>query len=360
MVSLKWKDKEQELKQLDKKTTDLSTLIYKQEILIPSIIKSKEKVLTSNQKSINSYESQIKRDQINNLLIYGENKQILSTMLDQYKEKINLIYIDPPFATGGDFNLKLFYSKEKNNYIESLAYDDTWNAGIDSYLSFLYKRLYLMRDLLSPKGSIYLHLDYHVVHYVKIMMDEIFGSENFRNEIIWSYPAASARTKNFYVRSYDSILFYTKTNDYIFNDDENIYMEYSDRVRNSLKEDSNGLFYYRGGSHDGKKLSRKVYVEKNGVFPRDVWKDIPYIRANTKEYQGFSTQKPERLLKRIILASSNKGDLVADFFCGSGTTLVVAEKLDRHWIGCDANWYSINRTSSKKIFFKRFSTRINL
>ena len=129
------------------------------------------------------------------------------------------------------------------------------------------------------------------------------------------------------MRSYDIILFYTKSDEYVFNDDPNIYMEYSNRVKNALKKDDKGTYYYRGGSHDGKKLSQKVYIDSNGVFPRDVWTDIPYIRANTAEYQGFSTQKPERLLKRIILASTKEKDLIADFFCGSGTTLAVAEQL---------------------------------
>jgi hypothetical protein len=125
-------------------------------------------------------------------------------------------------------------------------------------------------------------------------------------------------------------------------------MEYSNRVKNALKKDEHGIFYYRGGSHNGKKLSRKVYVEQEGIFPRDVWNDIPYIRANVNEYQGFSTQKPERLLKRIILASTNENDLVADFFCGSGTTLSVAEKLGRRWIGCDSNYHAIH-ISKKRI-----------
>ncbi len=146
-------------------------------------------------------------------------------------------------------------------------------------------------------------------------------------KIIWAYPAASAKTRRFFIRSYDTILFYTKSDDFVFNDDPNIYMEYSNRVKNALKRDEHGIFYYRGGSHNGKKLSRKVYVKQERIFPRDVWNDIPYIRANIKEYQGFSTQKPERLLKRIILASINEGDLLADFFCGSGTTLSVAENL---------------------------------
>jgi adenine-specific DNA-methyltransferase len=124
-------------------------------------------------------------------------------------------------------------------------------------------------------------------------------------------------------------------------------MEYSNRVKDNLKKDEHGTFYYRGGSHGGKKLSRKVYLQESGIFPRDVWNDIPYVRANTVEYQGFTTQKPERLLKRIILASSNSGDIVADFFCGTGTTLSVAEKLDRRWIGSDIMKNSINITKKR-------------
>ena len=280
-------------------------------------------------------------DEWKNLLIWGENKAILKSLLKTFKNRINLIYIDPPFATGGEFNLKIQIG-ENRNYLDKIAYTDKWREGVDSYLNFLYERLVLMKELLAENGSIYVHLDWHISHYIKLIMDEIFGCENFRNEIIWAYPAASVKTRRFFIRSYDTILFYSKSDDYVFNDNPKIYQEFSDRVKNALKKDDKGVFYYRGGSHNGKKLSRKVYIEKEGIFPRDVWNDIPYIRANTVEYQGFSTQKPERLLRRIILASSNEGDIIADFFCGSGTTLTIAEKLGRKWIGCDSNLYSIH------------------
>jgi adenine specific DNA methylase Mod len=273
-------------------------------------------------------ENETSNDLKKNLLILGDNKSVLSNLLKDYKEKIKLIYIDPPFGTGGDFNYKIFIGEKKETQ-KTLAYTDVWREGLESYLNFIYERLIIMKDLLSKEGSIYVHLDWHVSHYVKLILDEIFGIENFRNEIIWAYPAASFQTRKFYIRSFDSILFYTKSDDYTFNDDPNIYMEFSDRVKFALKKDEKGTFYYRGGSHDGKKLSQKVYVTQGGIFPRDVWTDIPYIRANTTEYQGFSTQKPERLLKRIILASSNENDLIADFFCGSGTTIAVAEKLPK-------------------------------
>lgn len=282
-----------------------------------------------------------------NQLIWGENEEVLDSIMSKFENKISLIYIDPPFGTGGDFNFKIQIGAH-GNYIDKLAYKDKWKNGLDSYLAFLYNRLVKMKQLLKPNGSIYVHLDWHISHYIKLILDEIFGIQNFRNEIIWAYPAASVKTRRFFIRSYDTILFYSKSDESIFNDDPNIYMEYSNRVKNALKKDKGGIFYYRGGSHNGKKLSRKVYVEQEGIFPRDVWNDIPYIRANTSEYQGFSTQKPERLLRRIILASTNENDIVADFFCGSGTTLAVAEKLGRHWIGTDINKHAIH-ISRKRI-----------
>ncbi len=293
-----------------------------------------------------------------NLLILGENKSVINSLLRKFEKKISLIYIDPPFATGGDFNLKIQIGEE-GDILDKISYTDKWGAGLDAYLNFLYERLVLMRKLLTNQGSIYIHLDWHISHYVKVIMDEIFGIENFRNEIIWAYPAASVKTRRFFIRSYDIILFYSKSDNFVFNDDPNIYMEYSNRVKNALKKDEHGVFYYRGGSHNGKKLSRKVYVEKEGIFPRDVWNDIPYIRANTLEYQGFSTQKPERLLKRIILASTNKNDIVADFFSGSGTTLAVAEKLGRFWIGCDLHKQAVHMTRKRILNLRESNDILN-
>ena len=281
-----------------------------------------------------------------NLLFCGENKALMNFLLENYENKISMIYIDPPFATGGEFKLKIQIG-ELGKKIEDLAYVDKWKDGLHSYFNFIYERLIIMKKLLNNKGSIYVHLDWHISHYIKLLMDEIFGYENFRNEIIWAYPAASVKTRRFFIRSYDTILFYSKSDNYTFNDNPQIYMDYSNRVKKALKRDDKGIFYYRGGSHNGKKLSRKVYVEQEGIFPRDVWNDIPYIRANTSEYQGFSTQKPERLLKRIILASTNENDLIADFFCGSGTTLAVADKLGRRWIGCDLNKQVIHMTRKR-------------
>ncbi|MHA1335337.1 MAG: DNA methyltransferase [Promethearchaeota archaeon] len=313
---------------------------------------------------INNLNKILEKGNWHNLLFLGDNKLVLKFLLNYFKEKIDLIYFDPPFATGGKFNYKIIIgenskSTQSKYWIRKKAYDDYWAGGIDTYLNFIYERLLLMKELLLETGSIYIHLDWHISHYVKILMDEIFGIKNFRNEIIWHYPAASAKTKRFYVRSFDVILFYTKSDNYIFNDDPQIYMDYSDRVKKTLKKDDNGIYYYRGGSHDGIKLSQKVYIKRDGVFPRDVWTDIPYIRANTLEYQGFSTQKPERLLKRIILASSNENDLIADFFCGSGTTLAAAEKLKRRWIGCDITQHAIYITLKRLLNLPNSNNLLN-
>jgi len=346
MVKLNW---EKEIKHNDQDLADLSEKKdpkNPEELIYPKWIeRSKNNKPKEEKRSQRDYK--YKNIKWINKLFLGDNKSILNYLLKDYKKKIDLIYFDPPFFTNSNYYHKIFIGNHKKS-IKSLAYQDRWSKGLDSYLNFLYERILLMKKLLSFRGSIYVHLDYHVSHYIKIIMDEIFGTENFRNEIIWHYPAASARTKRFYVRSYDSILFYTKSDDYIFNDNPHLYIEYSKRVKDALKRDEKGVYYHRGGSHDGVKLSQKVYVEKRGVFPpRDVWTNIPYIRANTSEYQGFSTQKPERLLKRIILASSKKDSIVADFFIGSGTTVAVAEKLGRKWIGSDLNWHSIHTTRKR-------------
>ncbi len=352
MVKLKWKKQ----KQISNKVSVESWSNYS-DLICPKII---NKFIDQNFLKNNEFLNFLKKIKENwiNKLIWGDNLEILQYLLKKFEEKIDLIYIDPPFFTNSEFYHKVFIGTSNKSF-KKIAYNDKWNNGIDSYLDFIYERLCLMKKLLSEKGSIYVHVDWHISHYIKLIMDQIFGLENFRNEIIWYYPAASAQTKRFYVRSYDSILFYTKSDDYIFNDDPNIYMDYSKRVKNAVQKDEKGYFYYRGGSHDGKKLSRKVYVEKKGVFPRDVWTKIPYIRANTLEYQGFSTQKPERLLKRIILASSNKNSIIADFFCGTGTTLAVSEKLNRRWIGCDLNWYAINTTIKRLLNLQHSNDILN-
>jgi len=271
-----------------------------------------------------------------NLLIWGDNKLVMSSLIKQgWAGKINLIYIDPPFFTGADFTIRTRVGDERiekePSIIEERAYKDTWSGGIASYLRYMYERLVLMRELLAENGSIYVHLDWHVGHYVKVMMDEIFGYENFRNEIVWCY-AGGGIPRNEYPRQHDVILFYTKSKEWIFNTQ---YRPYTPGTIQRGRTKVKGKY-------------AEIGLRKEGTPVNDWWSDISLVTSPT-DYENlfFDTQKPEALLKRIILASSNPGDIVADFFCGSGTTLAVAEKLGRRWIGCDLSKFAIQVTRKR-------------
>jgi len=270
-----------------------------------------------------------------NKLIWGDNKLVMSSLLKQgWAGKINLIYIDPPFFTGANFKVRTTISDEKiekeASIIEDQAYRDTWSGGIASYLKYMYERLLIMKELLVNDGSIYVHLDWHVGHYVKVMMDEIFGYENFRNEIVWCYTGPGRQINDF-PDKHDVIYRYSKSDNYIFNFDE-IRIPY-------VKLDTgktHGIF------------KKQAILNEKGKIPEDWWSDItPVARLHATELLPFDTQKPEALLRRIILSSSNVGDIVADFFCGSGTTLAVAEKLGRRWIGSDLSKYAIQVTRKR-------------
>ncbi len=336
-----------------------------------------------------------------NKLIWGDNKLVMSSLIKQgWAGKINLIYIDPPFFTGADFTIRTKLGNERiekePSVIEERAYKDTWSGGIASYLKYMYERLVLMRELLAENGSIYVHLDWHVGHYVKVLMDEIFGYENFRNEIVWKrhvmVSSVEGEMTN-YGHKTDSILFYTKTPRYTFNvqyqtTDEDLVNEKFGQVEKetgrkfetqplildgneprTLKFPERTITLPKGKrfAWNQKTLDRKlmenpyeIYWTKNNV-PRqkkyldefkgqpssNLWDDILPITSNAKESIGYFTQKPEALLKRIILASSNPGDIVFDAFCGSGTTQAVAEKLGRRWIGSDLSKFAIQVTRKR-------------
>jgi len=282
-----------------------------------------------------------------NLLIWGDNKLVMSSLLKQgWAGRINLIYIDPPFFTGADFTVRTKLGREpiekKPSIIEERAYKDTWSGGIASYLKYMYERLVLMRELLAETGSIYVHLDWHVGHYVKVMMDEIFGADSFKNEIVWRYRRWPAKSKN-YQRMHDVILYYTKCNDnsHTFN-----VVEYEPLAETTLQADK-GVKIVNIILPDGRRVRGKKSGEPSpGTLLSDVW-EISFISATGSERMAFDTQKPEKLLKRIISFSSNPGDIVADFFAGSGTTLAVAEKLGRRWIGCDLSKFAIQVTRKR-------------
>lgn len=261
-------------------------------------------------------------------LILGDNLEVLRTLPS---ESIDLIYIDPPFFSGRNYNVIWGDTNEVRSFY------DIWEGGIDSYLVWLNARLWEMRRVLKKTGSIYVHCDWHASHYIKTEMDKIFGYENFRNEIVWSYQRWTAASDSFQ-RTHDVILFYTKsTRDYQFSPQ----MEpYSERSQHQAKRTTKIV--------EGKLIQHYTEDAVREKSMRDVW-DISILNSQAKERLGYPTQKPEELLERIIKVSSNEGEVVADFFCGGGTTLAVAQKLKRNFIGCDSSRVAISVTLDRLV-----------
>lgn len=256
---------------------------------------------------------------VENQLYYGDNLDTIKYLLQKgYKDRIDLIYIDPPFLTMANYKSRIEILNEgKLERIEAIAYNDNWKGGIKEYLEMLFPRIYLMRQLLSEEGSIYVHLDYRIVHYVKIMMDYIFGQDMFINEIIWSYKSGGVSRKS-YSKKHDTILMYSKTKNYIFNPqkEKSYNREFKPYGFKGVKEYKDNLGWY------------------TLVNMKDVW-PINIVGRTSRERVGYGTQKPQELLERIISTSSRESSIVADFFAGSGTTAIVAEKLGRRFIMAD-------------------------
>ncbi len=343
-----------------------------------------------------------------NKLIWGDNKLILSSLKngpirDEIEKQggIKLIYIDPPFDVGADFSMDIEIGDEtftkKPNVLEELAYRDTWGKGADSFIAMIYERLMLMRDLLAEDGSIYVHCDWRVNSHLRLVLDEIFGSIFFQNEIIWKRAAAHNFKTIGYSRTNENILYFTKTQKIIFNEQ---YTPYGDAQLSRYKKDETGKLYkaenltfstsnssrqfeWRGTRppsnrswgasleqlekwwSEGRILVKKdgtprldglkIYLDetKGGNSLSTLWDDVDRVGNTSDERVDYPTQKPETLLERIIKASSNDNDIVADFFCGSGTTLAVAEKLGRKWIGSDLGKFAIHTTRKRMIGVQR-------
>jgi len=344
-----------------------------------------------------------------NKLIWGDNKLILSSLKNGPLRKeieaqggLKLIYIDPPFDVGADFSMDIKIGDEEHeesftknpSVIEEIAYRDTWGKGADSFIAMIYERLSLMRDLLAEDGSIYVHCDWRVNSYLRLILDEIFGKDNFRNEIVWKRTYSTKAQSIGYGKTYELILFYAKsektklTQLYQKPDDDYVDKYYNKTDENgrkyqslSLTQQGQGQAKYFGdrlidppnGMHWiwGQDRITKAFEENRIVFTKN---DFPRLKKYLEEWneQGrpvdglwvddevgplnswhgesleYPTQKPESMLSRVIQSSSNEGDLVADFFCGSGTTLAVAEKLGRKWIGSDLGKFGIH-TSRKRL-----------
>lgn len=289
-----------------------------------------------------------------NKLIWGENLYTMGSLQEDFAGKIDLIYIDPPFATGADFAFSapvgdsgLEIAKE-HSAIEEKAYRDTWGKGIESFISMLSERLWIMRDLLSPTGSIYVHIDYRTSHLVRLVLDEVFGEGQFLSEIVWTL-GAGARPSTYFGNKHNTLLLYRKGETHTFNTDHKImHKPYSESTLKmhftNIDEEGRRYRVQRKGGRE------YITYEDEGQLVDAVWTDIGAQRATSPimpEFTGFPTQKPEKLLERVVFASSNPEDLVADFFCGSGTTLAVAEKLGRRWIGCDLSRFAIHTTRKR-------------
>lgn len=326
-----------------------------------------------------------------NRLIWGDNLLAMQALLaNGYAGKIDLIYIDPPFKSDADYSFQITVEEKKvekeASIIERLAYTDTWEGGIDSYLDMMYPRLQLMKRLLSEKGSIYVHIDCHICHYFKILLDEIFGKNNFKNEIIWKRSNPKSNISANYPVITDTLLRYTKTDEFVY---KQIYAKHdSSYVDKAYKyEDENGRYrllpllnpnknrpnleytflgikrvwrwsrermqesYEKGlvvQLKEGSVPQYKKYLEDSeGKTITNLWLDVSASLGN--ESLDYPTQKPKPLLERIIKASSNEGDLVADFFCGSGTTMAVAESLNRRWIGCNLDKVGIQVSRNRLV-----------
>lgn len=281
--------------------------------------------------------------EVPNRLIYGDNLLAMSALLagnedtPSLRGKIDLIYIDPPFDSKADYRTKITLPgatiDQKPTVLEQFAYSDTWSEGTASYLAMITPRVILAHELLSEVGSIYLHVDWRVGPYIKIVLDEIFGRDRFLNEVVWCFSVGGKGTDRF-ARKHNTIYFYSKTGKHIFNGKDPLVAK--PRKPNShmrLKVDADGREYQEKTDRKSGKVYR-YYVDE-GKIPEDYWTDIEQLNREDAERVGYDTQKPERLLERIIAASSNPGSIVADFFVGSGTTAAVAERLGRRWIASD-------------------------
>jgi DNA modification methylase len=270
-----------------------------------------------------------------NHLILGDNLGVMSALIPEYEGRVQLIYADPPFFTNRRYPARVGRGEDSRRPQEwrlADGYPDHW-PDIESYLDMLYPRLSLMHRLLAPSGTLYLHLDWHADAYARLLLDEIFGAEFLLNEIIWAYHGPSP-IRSAFNRKHDTILAYTKSRDYTFNVDD---------VRTPYDPSTVKTFASSPKAGFG-----KVPDLERGKVPEDWWY-FPVVARLHNERTGYPTQKPEALLERIILASSNPGDLVADFFCGSGTTAAVTARLGRRFIANDGTWRAIHTTRSRLV-----------
>ena len=287
-------------------------------------------------------------DSFRNRLVWGDNKLALAALRQEFEGQVALVYLDPPFGVGADFRLAVALGDAGETVgpvagaLEAVAYRDIWGQGADSYLHTLYERLVLVRDLLSETGSLYVHCDWRAAALLRGVLDDVFGPANFVNEIVWHYGLGNARAAGQFPRKHDTLFLYGKTERRVFHV---LRGEVTPAMAAKYRhQDEAGRYMLSYG---------KKYYLKGGKALDSVWSDVPSISPTGGERTAYRTQKPEALLERVIQASSNAGDLVADFFCGSGTTLAVAEKLGRRWIGVDLGRYAVHTTRKRLVQVQR-------
>ena len=258
----------------------------------------------------------------------GAAEELADALRKEYRGSVRLIYLDPPFRTGESFSMTIGRGK---NAARIRLYED--KLSDEAYITWMRTILTLCHDLLDSRGSLYLHLDYRMSARMRVLLDEIFGAANFMNEIIWTYKSGG-RSKRYYPRKHDTILFYRKSRNVLFQI-EAVGVPRGTERRNHMKRfvDEDGRIGFSIRSNG--KLYK--YYADSLVYPSDVWSDIEHLQQKDSERTGYATQKPEALLRRIISASSNEGDLVLDLFSGSGTTAAVAAKLNRRFVAVDSS-----------------------
>jgi site-specific DNA-methyltransferase (adenine-specific)/adenine-specific DNA-methyltransferase len=310
-----------------------------------------------------------------NKLIWGDNKLILSSLKAgplrrQIEDSggIKLIYIDPPFDVGADFSMDIEIGGEtfhkEANLLEQIAYRDTWGRGADSFIAMIYERLILMRDLMSNSGSIFVHCDWRVAGFLRLVLDEVFGKDKIVGELIWKHQIMGGSHGRRLPKAHETILWFKKSDDFKINQDApQIRVPFSEYVSSTMQKDEEGRWFYTR-----RRMSRKAtdaeqeakahtitYVDnpEAGTLASDVWDDFPSYQPKPADNTKYPTQKPNELLDRIVGGASKEGDLVADFFCGSGTTAAVAEKLGRKWICTDLGKFGIHTTRKRLIHIQR-------
>lgn len=293
------------------------------------------------------------RDDFRNKLIWGDNKLALASLLEKFEGTIDLIYIDPPFDVGADFTMSIAIGDEAQmaakdqSILEMVAYRDMWGRGADSYLQMLFERLTLMKRLLSNTGSIFVHCDWHMSHMIRSLLDVVFGHDHFVNEIVWHYYNKMQGNVGHFPKNNDTIFWYRNGDKFKFTPQKEDRPETTKQIKRVWDKEKGKIVNAKGP--DGK----VIYIDSDERGVDSVWYLSMLQPADRTENLGYATQKPEALLGRIINATTNEGDLVADFFCGSGTTLAVAEQLGRRWIGSDLGRFSIHTTRKRLIGLQR-------